>query len=279
MYRTLLLPLDGSPFADRALRVAARLSARTGARVEVVTVLDPTMFIQAFPAEPRSASRADMREQHAAEQRMIDSRIAALRARGIDAAGAVLEGIVVETILDRVQTSGADLIVMTTHGRGGFDRLRNGSIANALVAGASVPVLLVPASMPEDAVVLEGDVLCPLDGGAFAESILTPARALADSVGAQLSLLHVQTEEDDPSLDAAGYLDALRTELGTTTATIVESEEPAAAIVAQATAERSGAIAMATHARGGLSRLLFGSVTDAVIRTSPVPVLSYRPPE
>lgn len=139
-------------------------------------------------------------------------------------------------------------------------------------------------------------VLVPLDGSPLAEAVLPFAEKLAGPVDSELLLLRVvEPLAPAAALAAAGvpapdelflrqvearrYLDEVARRLGDKglrVRTLLGHGPAASEIVAVAKAERADLIAMSTHGRGGLGRLLFGSVAEAVLRAAPVPVLMVR---
>ena len=96
----------------------------------------------------------------------------------------------VHAILDAAERQHVDLIVMSTHGRGGLSRMLYGSVADQILRRASVPVLLVP-SIVEHAWPTLGPrrILVPLDGSEFAAEALQAAELLTETLGADLTLL------------------------------------------------------------------------------------------
>jgi nucleotide-binding universal stress UspA family protein len=97
----------------------------------------------------------------------------------------------------------------------------------------------------------------------------SPATAVAN-----VELIQKMTEAEQS--DAHSYLDALRDKVGADVEALVVEGDAADAIVETASAKQAGLIVMSSHGRGGLGRLVFGSVADAVLRRSPVPVLLLR---
>jgi nucleotide-binding universal stress UspA family protein len=124
-YRRLLVPLDGSAFAELALAEARLLASATGAELTLVAV-----------AADHEAERA-----HAAAY--LEGVAARLRGAGLAARAQVSIGEPAERILAACAEERADLIVMATHGRGGWRRLWLGSVASKVVERAGAPVLLV----------------------------------------------------------------------------------------------------------------------------------------
>ncbi len=313
MYRNILVPLDGSPFGEHALPLALNLARRAGAAVEVVHVAAP---VELAYSESLFLVDADL------EQRIRDQLQAYLDAvvQRAEAAAPVpvtpvlLEGDVVEQIRQRVEELPADLVVMTTHGRGALGRFWLGSVADELVRRLPVPLLLVRPHEGEPDLAagppLE-NLLVPLDGSPLAEQILEPALALGRLTSADYTLLRVikpvlpvspglsgvpgLTLEDKAQgllertraihrqlcRDAQDYLNRVADRLearGLRVRTRVAVEEqPAVAILSEAVPPGIDAVALETHGRRGLSRLLLGSVADKVVRGAAVPVRVHRP--
>jgi nucleotide-binding universal stress UspA family protein len=191
---------------------------------------------------------------------------------------------------------------MTTHGRGMLSRFWLGSIADRLVRQVAAPVLLV---RPQAEPVPEADqapslkqVLIPLDGSALAEQIIPHAIALGRLSRAEYTLLHVIepiAEAYGMELSRAGfdeaalarmrvvaqdYLDGVAARFqaeALRVRTAVDSDPAPQAILEYARVHAIDLIALATHGRGGVARLLLGSVADKVARSATIPVLLQRP--
>ena len=158
MYAHLLVPLDGSAAAEAALPHAQALAERFGARVTVlrVTVAPETLIAQTAagaPGLPEAGPLLDPTPVVEAEQQQAAtylSRVADdLRARGLsDVNTEQPEGDAAETIVQRARELGVELIVMTTHGRGGLGRLVFGSVADAVLRHTACPVLLIRIEEP-----------------------------------------------------------------------------------------------------------------------------------
>jgi nucleotide-binding universal stress UspA family protein len=210
---------------------------------------------------------------------------------------AVVEGLVADAILERTQASRADLVVMTTHGRGPVGRFFLGGVADEVVRRSGAPVLLVPAREPTQGLLPEPTlekVVVALDGSALAEQALEPALELAHLMEARCILLRV-VESQGASSGAAGegtrslqgpeeaeaqaYLEQvarrLRKQGVAVEIRVLRSRRAAEAIREQA--QGRDLIALATHGRSGVRRLVLGSVADKIIRGGTTPVLMYRP--
>lgn len=181
------------------------------------------------------------------------------------------------------------LVVAPQDGVGGLgDGQRLGPTAQELIRGGGVPILLVRAGRPLTPI---RRILVTLDGSRFSMEVLDPALELARACGARLSLLEVVTRHSglirllhpgDRSAESAERFlrrvrDRVARELGPVDVRVVEDEDAARAIAAEVERDDFDLVAMATHGRGGLRRLLLGSVAERVMREVDVPVLLYRP--
>ncbi len=142
MYQRLLIPLDGSELAEQALAQVDHVAA-VDARITLLQVVHPPLpVIAAEMAVPLpTVSSEELRQEAEAYLQTIAAR---LRERVRDVHTAVVEGdAVAETIVHYAREHGYDLILMSTHGRGGLSRLVFGSVAEAVVRHAPCPVLVV----------------------------------------------------------------------------------------------------------------------------------------
>jgi nucleotide-binding universal stress UspA family protein len=297
MFRTIVVPLDGSPLAEHALPLAAGIARRAGGALRLARVHTPHHA-------PRYAEpEADATVAHR-EQAYLDAVAANVeRSGGVPATGALIEeGTVAPALCAHAQALGADLMVLTTHGRGPLSRFWLGSVTDELLRTAPLPLLVY---RPEGQVAadLSADrpfrrILVPLDGSETAEAALAPAAELARLTGAELTLLRavevLPIAAPDglvytpPTLDAAlverlvaearrslnRVAERLRAE-GLTVATRVTAAEPAAAAILDA-AGQADLIVLATHGRSKVARFFLGSVADKVVRGAPCPVLVTR---
>jgi nucleotide-binding universal stress UspA family protein len=297
--RSLLVPLDGTPFGEYALPLAAGIARRAGAELRVVHVhtspgADAPPVRHYFPDGPYGPSR-DSRHAYLDE---VVGRLA--RATAVTATPLLYDEPEVATAL-RAAASDADLVVMATHGRGPLGRLVYGSVAHDLMRHLRAPVLLVrgqdgPPTLGAEPAVRR--VLVPLDGTAGAEHVLGPAVALGTLLGADYTLLRslplrypdgpelsgyyagglprpVDPQQPRVAYDAlarcAERLSAQGLEVETR---VVFDDQPAASAVLDFARRRpADLIALTSRRRSALRRLLFGSTVDRVIRGAAVPVL------
>lgn len=302
MYRSILVPLDGSSFAEQALPMASDLAGRAGAGLHLALVHQNAATLPG-PGEPIVLDPGIDERMRAEELNYLASVTRLVAPSGKPpVTSALLDGPVAEAIATEAHARLADLVVMTTHGRGVFSRLWLGSVADRLVRMLEQPVLLLRPNaakgMPQpDAV---KSILVPLDGSALSESILEPATTLARTLGAQVVLLrvlerlapvwlptpgivpvpepdmmpHRQAEAQQQLAPVAARL----REQGLTVRTVIEfAPEPVAAILELVERESIDLVALATHGRGGPTRLLLGSVADKLVRSASVPLLVWRP--
>src|SRR5688572_18457035 len=139
-YRSILVPLDGSDLAEHALPMALSIARRHGAVLHVVRVYVPVAG--AYGEHAVRYDEALDRELMRRAQNYLDDVVARLASAGsIQATAALREGSVADTIARHAETVGADLLVMTTQGRGPLGRFWLGSVSDELVRQAGVPIL------------------------------------------------------------------------------------------------------------------------------------------
>ncbi|HEX7091028.1 MAG TPA: universal stress protein [Longimicrobiales bacterium] len=312
MYRTILLPLDGSLFSEHALPLALETARRANAALHVVHVYEADEVWRGYEEYTpfRFEGEPEYDEVYESEERGLVRRylawVARLAAdRGVQVETALLDqdGGVTGAIERYAAQARADLVAMATHGRGGLSRAWLGSVADAVVRESGLPVLLVrpPGETRPDpyAAPTFAHVLVPLDESAEAEEVLGPATALGKLWDARYTLLTVVplplamgTVSPAPVLDERGeaarvggaaqvYLERVADRLrgdGLAVDTRLALDASAAdAIMFEAGQLEADLIALATHGRSGLTRLVMGSVAAEVVRTAKTPVLVYRP--
>jgi nucleotide-binding universal stress UspA family protein len=199
---------------------------------------------------------------------------------------------ITEAIEAEVAKAAIDLVVMASHGRGNFQRYWLGSVGDDVYRTSSVPVLI--ARPQEKAVDFEHEpqirrIAVALDGSTQAEAIMESAMNFSQSVNADLILVRVISPSPEESEESAGevrsqkdparYLQDLAEKMRLRGARVhtrlLVSADPAEAIIEAAAG--ADLIAMQTHARRGVSRLVRGSIVHKVVHDSTVPVLITRP--
>ncbi len=306
MFRTIIVPLDGSPLAEHAIATATMLAERADA--QVVLVRSHQLMVH------------DLGDQLALEQAMRDEAQDYLdrTAQGIHSEigltprTVILDGPPAQVICEFAQGQKAPLLVLSTHGRTGFSRAWMGSVADAIVHNASMPVLMLrPEAAPDgvlDPIGVFHRMLLPVDGSGYSEQVVPHAMALAELTGAQVLLVEVVKPVFTPAFmpvmeytvayppaeeyatdataslveRAADYVSSLAVKLrGQYPMLDIQTEvrtdaSAARAILDTASAQGSDVVAMTTHGRG-MRRLMIGSVADKILRGGPRALLVVRP--
>ena len=306
MERQILVPLDGSPLAEAAIPHAVLLARATDSTLHVLRTVTSVSGISVvtWPVPAPTQIERWMADSRTEAQEYLARVAAHLRTAEITVETTVVDGNPVESILTLVATVPTIReIVMASHGRHGLERWLFGSVADKVIQALAAPVLVVPVHRPEEAeqnptIDLNhtyATILVPLDGSAFAEQALEPARLLAERCAATLVLLSTVPFLADLSLGAGGmvplwtgndqqrvresvaaYLETTARRVatgGVPVRTLVIDGPPATMIAATATEEHADLIVMATHGRSGLSRLWLGSVATRVLQNTDLPVL------
>ena len=281
MYREILVPFDGSDLAERARSYAITLARGGHARLRLMRVVPAAQFTPIVPlagyAVPQALGDAEKARRDA---EAYLSGLVILEAGESSVETVVYAGDPALLIADEARSRSVDLIVMATHGRSGLEEWVEGSVAGAVIRDSSVPVLVIPRGCQQDwSKQNDARLLVLLDGSALSQEILGPAVDLSQVRRAEITLLRVVAP--GTSADAQEYLDViaadLRKQRPRIEARVVEANDPVTAILAVAQDQQVDAIALATHGRGGLARLLMGSFARALLHQANVPVLLYRP--
>lgn len=296
MYKQILVPLDGSAFAEAALPLALELSRRTGANLHIVTVLEP---VTSFAYEGWEGAAVEW------SQKYLEDVLERIEGKaGGQVSHAVLSGHTVDVLDGETRERGADLVVMASHGRGALSRMWLGSVTDAFVRHTSRPVIVVRPD--EDAEPTSSFdhifemLLISLDGSEFSEDALQYATEFGELFDSAYHLTRVvsypvdiaspylphtaqvnQQVLDDAKKGAAEYLEAhaenmRRRGLRVTTSVGVDAQA-GHGVLSEAEAVGADMIAMATHGRTGLGRAVLGSAADKVLRGTHHPVLLHRP--
>lgn len=298
MYQKVLIPLDGSPFAERVLSHVERLISPKETELLLLRVIEP--FRVSVPQEltplPEAASAGELQKHADAYLNQVKGE---LHEMGLQVqALAVAGGDVASVICDVADAQGADLIAMTTHGRSGLSRWAFGSVAERVLRTASQPIFLVRAATEIPPAGTFGRILVPLDGSELAEQALPEAQTLAREKGAEILLVRAIEPLSDRDMAvilatwksadeiyahrqtaAERYLGEVQEKLrlAGVPAEMVVDEGPAAEVILDtAEAEEVDMIVMSTHGRSGLSRWVYGSVAEKVLRRATCPLLLIR---
>jgi nucleotide-binding universal stress UspA family protein len=145
MYEHIIVTLDGSTLAEQALPHAEEFVKAFGSKLSIVSVVEP--YVIALPATPAPipAYNIDTDLEALAEERQdyLDTIRDDMASRGIKAEIVMLRGRPADEILAYTQEQHVNLVIMTTHGRSGLSRFIYGSVAERVLHGSEVPVLLI----------------------------------------------------------------------------------------------------------------------------------------
>jgi nucleotide-binding universal stress UspA family protein len=295
MFENILVPLDGSPVSEAALPYAEALASRTGAKLSLVRAAHAPVMAAARPAAQLSAI--------AEAEEYLGPLAEDMRGRRCVVETGVPYGLSpAEWIVEEIALRHADIVVMGTHDRAGVERWVRGSVAEAVVSHATVPVLLIRAAegiRPVQHFDLSQPVfVVPVDGSELAEAAVPVAIDIARMLDGRLVLVGVIPEPGQPVVDAWGIgtyvgADHARLEMdaqhylagaaaqveadGLTVQRLVRQGDPAVEIALAAQQSNAAAVVMATHGRTGLARTLMGSVAGKVLHNSACPVIVVRP--
>ena len=288
-----LCPIDFSDTSHHALAHAAAIARWHDAQLTILYVFPylPAMELPPLPLEDvdRARTLARMRE------------FAAIVPRDVHVDCQVQEAqLVHEAIARQVEATQADMLVMGTHGRSGFQRLLLGSVTEKVIRNVKCPALIVPPrahDIAPDTPVQFHRILCPTDFLASSLKALEYAIGMAEETDAQLTLLHVVemlaalgeeplvADDQFARLRLATIADARRRlndlipddarAYCTIDAVVVEGRAYKQ-ILCHAKESRTDLIVMGVHGRGAIDLLLFGSTVQHVLRASTCPVLIVR---
>lgn len=298
--RSLLVPLDGSPFAEHALPLAVAIAERAGARLRLVHVYSP-LESPHEPAEIVANSGVNylLRKQ---QQDYLDDVLERLAdITSVRTVSTLLLARETAESLSAEANHGADLVVMATRQRNLLGRWWYGSTTEALMQRLSVPLLIVPGrKTPPDLNYVPPlrRALIALDGSESGEQVLGPAAALCDVMDTELTLfravpegfdhflassdLHfLQSHFQERYVEAQDYLDGAARRLdGRTCKTFVHAVRDgrpiAEAILSHAQNRNADLIALATQGRGNGSQLSQRSVAARVAQRASLPILVVR---
>lgn len=297
-FRNILCPIDLSEASSRALAYAIAFARWYAARLTVLHVVptfDPMQVPPGALGEPVRILYPLTRDEILSElRRAVD----AAGAGTLDVALAADAGDTAATIVDRAVRMATDLLVLGTHGRGGFDRLLLGSVTEKVVRKAPCPILTVPpgalAATPGDVVFRR--ILCPMDFSPSALQAFGFAVDLARQANGSVTVLHVieWLAEEEPrahayfnvseyrqhlTAEAHARLQALLADEPRTwceTGEVVVIGRAHREVLAAAEAGQADLIVMGAQGRGGVGLALFGSTTQHVVRAATCPVLTVR---
>jgi nucleotide-binding universal stress UspA family protein len=285
----ILVPLDGSPFSERALPTAIALASRCRGTLHLVRVYDQVQNVK--PPGRKSLDVNGYLDRPALQAQMGGAN---------NTRTAVLYGHAGSAIESYIAAANISLVVMTTHGRSGLGRLWLGSLADDLIRRLTVPLLLLrpKGHKQESESTVPSHVMIALDGSELSEMILEPALWLARIAGARITLVHV-LQMDLPTTygavveaqihdgvsehlraEAAAYMQSMSERIAQSgfdvNTMILEGAPPAPGILKAAASCNAQMLAMTTHGRSGWDRFALGSVEGEVVHATHLPMLVLR---
>lgn len=285
MFDHLLVPLDGSPEAASALPLARAVARATHGEIVLSRVV---------PERTDAATREELAQANSYLERIAHE----LEADGLAVRSIARAGNPEPAILAVARESGADLVVMATHGRTGIGRAVLGSVAEHVMTHTTIPMLLLRPGGKRVAAIQS--ILVPVDGSPGAALALKTAMALAQATKARLSLVDVAVplpawayadygpdgtvflsgDWDEDTLAAAkAYLEGLAPRVraaGIEVESFSEVGQVGETVRGIAEKQDADLIVMSTHAYTGVARAVLGSVADELVRTARRPVLVLR---
>jgi nucleotide-binding universal stress UspA family protein len=298
MYKTILVPLDGSELAEIAIPYAEELAGKFGSKVILLNVRKPSED----PNNPEL--EAYLKEMIAiVEQDIKKSPDLPLGEKvKVESVTIGLSGLLThpaEEILNYTEKKNISLIIIATHGRTGIKRWALGSVAEKVVRASTKPILLVRANIDGHKKISLSNILVPLDGSKQSETLLPYIKNLASELKSKIILLHVisqpyqiytgtegvvevcytREELKMKRVDAKNYLERLGRLCigkGIIFSTQVRVGEAAEEIIKLAEKHNIDLVAMSTHGRSGFSRWEHGSIADKVLHAGNTPLLLVR---
>jgi nucleotide-binding universal stress UspA family protein len=287
-YKKILVPLDGSELAEKALPYAKRI-----AKIKKSALTLYAVSLKIF---------VDRRDRLFTSY--LEATAKTLNDEGLKTDTDTGYGDVAEQIIKYANSNNMDLIIMATHGYSRAKRWMFGSITQKVLYGTAIPVLLIKSKSPE----VRADfkkILVPVDGSPFSESTLPYVEDLARNTKSEILLLHICEPPVVPSYGskpinskwkkyreemweeaeklATNYLNNKTAELKKKRLKVqsrvvkAETGEVARIILQIAKDEDIDLIATATQGRSGVSRLVYGSVANTIVEESLLPALLIRP--
>lgn len=312
MYKKLLVPLDGSPLAEKALPLAVRLARELKAELILARVIElPEILSDNLKHKQELLKITETYFQEVTEAVINTSLPYALSPSQIHTA--ITFGDSKTELVKLVSIYPTDLIVMTTHGYSLQTRLALGSVASYLLKHTNTPVILIrPQEIPQTVAVTDllnqplklgipaqvKTLVVVLDGTPDEEIVLNPAIELARQLGGCIQLLEVvprnatvltsqilkqqnaSTGEIAGAVEAGQYLDKVKTFIekqGVGCVRAVRVGELLSEIERYAKTEKASLLVMPAFGSSDVHRMMVGSVAEEVVRQSHLPVMIVHP--
>jgi nucleotide-binding universal stress UspA family protein len=292
-FSMLVCPVDLSDLSGPALAHTAQIARWYGARVSVLHVNSTVpeerpSFSESAALPPAGASQTPGKDA-------VRAHVAAAL-EGVDFTVTLVAGKAAPRIVEHAEAVGADLIVMSTHGRSGFDRLVHGSVTERVLAHAPCPVLTVPPHTATPPHALFRNIICPMDFSLGARHAFDIALDLSRQANGKLRIVHSIEWYPEGEMITVGKLDmddfrkSLQEQANARLAGLLEQVDtqwvnvepvvtvgtPHRRVLEDAEATGADLIVMGAQGNDGLDLAVFGSTTRQILAQARVPVLVTR---
>ena len=308
MYKRILVPLDGSELAEMVFTYVKELAGSLDIDIILLHISNPN-FRQFVPMHRAYIEHMAEKVRRQTRERQKKTGIKP-GGKPVKVRGELIEGYAAEEILRYADKNDVDLIIMATHGRSGLKRWGMGNVTDKILRASGVPVWLARVGDPDEIPYDQWPkrtILAPLDGSELAELVLPHVKELAKQRGTEpldVVLLRICEPPSIPSYStpelpdvplnwgeyiqqetarckqtAKEYLAEIKKQFNDTGISIrseVLVGKAADEIVDYAKKNPLNVIVMATHGRSGLSRWVYGSVTENVLLGVSSPALLVR---
>jgi nucleotide-binding universal stress UspA family protein len=290
-----LVPLDGSAVAEQALPMGAACARKAGGTLHLVSVHEPMPALGLPPDFPVEMANVEQEWRLTLEQHLETAARSVQPSLPTPVVRSVITGEPASALCAYVESHSVDLVVMTTHGRGGLSRMWLGSVADRLLRRLQVPLLLLhPRELPQPAafhrilLALDGEIEEPVVEAALALGRMEPGvryvvTRVVEPLIPILSGLAARPGHLPPNwnevreIEARNYLarltDRLRAGGVDASSQVLVGRGIAGQVLELADAVGADCIVVGTHGARGMERLLLGSVADKIVRGAKVPVL------
>lgn len=292
MFQHILVPLDGSVLAEGILVHVQAIAHIEAPRVTLLRVLDPSS-----QARPGVVDPFDWQIQKAEARTYLQQIAGRMEAAGFTPEIVLLEGNAAESVIEYAQTSQADLIALSSHGRSGISSWNISSVVQKIIQRARRSILLVRAYQAAPYAAQEARyrrILLPVDGSQRAEVVIPVAVELARNQEAELHIVHIVQKPEIPHrtpltledldlvnriterkrVEAMKYMDDLKQRLGMDVETsVVESESVIRSLHLYEEDVAADLVLLSAHGSSGETRWPYGSVTFSFITYGTTPLL------
>lgn len=293
----ILCPVDLSEFSRDALHHAMALAKRYSAKITVFHAYSAPQPLVPVTGMPGNVHLLLPVQPDEVAKHVREFCVSSLGDTGESVEIIVREGDATKEIVQLAEQLPADLLVLGTHGRSGFERLFLGSVTEKVLRTTRTPVMTIPPPLTQPGPALYKTILCPLDFSGGSTRALDYALSLAQEADARLILLHViesllgeSGAAEMGHLSVAEFHRYLEEDAVAQLKSIVPEQARAwSAPEERVTRDRAyreilriakdegvQLIVMGVQGKGALNRLLFGSTTHHVIREAVCPVLTVR---